>query len=478
MAKELSMLQYLCDGQLPSRRRQLQMVVSLSVPAVLAQLSTTIMQYIDAAMVGSLGANASASIGLVSSSTWLLGGWCTAAVTGFSVQVAQFSGAGEREKGRAVFCQSIIMAAVLGLTLALIGTGVSSFLPGWLGGKAEICGDASSYFFILCCALSSLQFRQLAGGMLQCSGDIKTPSVLNILMCGLDVLFNSLLIFPARHCALFGWRFLVPGAGLGVKGAALGTALADVVTACLMLYAACIRSEHLRLDRSCSWKPDPLCWKTAARVSVPLAFEHFILCSAQIAATHIVAPLGTVAIAANSLAVTAESLCYMPGGGIGTAATTLVGQSLGAGRRDMARRFARLSVLLGVSVMTVTGLLMFLLAPYIFTMLTPDPEVRLLGARVLRIEAFAEPLFAASIVTAGALRGAGDTKIPSLLNFFSMWGVRITTASFLAPRIGLYGVWIAMCAELCIRGVLFLIRLLREKWLDQILIAEGISKNK
>ena len=78
MAKELSMLQYLCDGQLPSRRRQLQMVVSLSVPAVLAQLSTTIMQYIDAAMVGSLGANASASIGLVSSSTWLLGGWCTA----------------------------------------------------------------------------------------------------------------------------------------------------------------------------------------------------------------------------------------------------------------------------------------------------------------------------------------------------------------------------------------------------------------
>lgn len=464
---------YFRDRQTLSRKRQLQMVVGLSVPAVLAQLSATIMQYIDAAMVGSLGANASASIGLVSSSTWLLNGLCTAAVTGFSVQVAQFSGAGEREKGRAVFCQSILMAAVFGLILALLGTGVSPFLPGWLGGKAEIRGDASSYFFILCCALPSLQFRQLAGGMLQCSGDIKTPSMLNILMCALDVLFNSLLIFPARHYTLLGWRFLVPGAGLGVKGAALGTALADVVTACLMLYAACIRSEHLRLDRSCSWKPDPLCWKTAARVSVPLAFEHFILCSAQITATHIVAPLGTVAIAANSLAVTAESLCYMPGGGIGTAATTLVGQSLGAGRRDMARRFAQLSVWLGMAVMTVTGLLMFLLAPYIFAMLTPDPEVRLLGAQVLRIEAFAEPLFAASIVTAGALRGAGDTKIPSLINFVSMWGIRITTASFLAPRIGLYGVWIAMCGELCIRGMLFLFRLLREKWLERSLIVES-----
>lgn len=466
------------EGQTLSRKQQLHMVVSLSIPAVLAQLSATIMQYIDAAMVGSLGANASASIGLVSSSTWLLNGLCTAAVTGFSVQVAQFSGAGEREKGRAVFCQSLIMAAVLGLSLALIGTGVSSSLPGWLGGKAEIRADASSYFFILCCALPSLQFRQLAGGMLQCSGDIRTPSVLNILMCALDVLFNSLLIFPTRFCALFGQTLLIPGAGLGVKGAALGTALADAVTTCLMLWAACVRSDFLRLDRSCRWKPEPLCYKTAARVSIPLAFEHVILCSAQIAATHIVAPLGTVAIAANSLAVTAESLCYMPGSGIGTAATTLVGQSLGAGRRDLARRFARLSVLLGVAVMTVTGLLMFLLAPYIFTMLTPDPEVRFLGARVLRIEAFAEPLFAASIVTAGALRGAGDTKIPSLMNFISMWGIRITTASFLAPRLGLYGVWIAMCGELCIRGVLFLVRLLREKWLDQILIAESISKSE
>lgn len=478
MAKESLNMRYLREGQMPSRKQQLQMVVNLSVPAVLAQLSTTIMQYIDAAMVGSLGANASASIGLVSSSTWLLGGLCTAAVTGFSVQVAQFSGAGEREKGRAVFCQSLMMAAVLGLILGLLGVGISSFLPGWLGGKAEIRADASSYFFILCCALPSLQFRQLAGGMLQCSGDIKTPSMLNILMCALDVLFNSLLIFPSRYGSLLGWTFLIPGAGLGVKGAALGTALADAVTTCLMLWAACVRSDYLRLDRSCVWRFNSLCYKTAARVSVPLAFEHIILCSAQIAATHIVAPLGTVAIAANSLAVTAESLCYMPGSGIGTAATTLVGQSLGAGRRDLARRFARLSVLLGVAVMTVTGLLMFLLAPYIFTMLTPDPEVRFLGARVLRIEAFAEPLFAASIVTAGALRGAGDTKVPSLMNFISMWGIRITTASFLAPRLGLYGVWIAMCGELCIRGVLFLVRLLREKWLDQILIAESISKSE
>ena len=156
-----------------------------------------------------------------------------------------------------------------------------------------------------------------------------------------------------------------------------------------------------------------------------------------------------MSIAANSLAVTAESLCYLPGYGVAAAATTLVGQSLGAKRRDLARRFARMCVLLAVALMTLMGALMFL------------------GVQVLRIEAFAEPLYAVSIASAGAMRGAGDTLVPSILNLVSMWGVRITAAALLAPRIGLAGVWLAMCGELCFRGVLFLIRLLRERWLDR-----------
>ena len=140
------------------------------------------------------------------------------------------------------------------------------------------------------------------------------------------------------------------------------------------------------------------------------------------------APLGTVAVAANSLAVTAEGFCYMPGYGIGSAATTLVGQSIGAQRLDLAKRFARLSTALGVAVMSCMGVVMFLAAPWMFTLLTPDPAIRELGAYVLRIEAFAEPLFAASIVAAGALRGAGDTLVPCVMNLVSMWGVRLTMA--------------------------------------------------
>ncbi len=469
-------------------REYLKQVIQLSIPAVLAQISSIIMQYIDASMVGSLGAAATAAIGLVSSTTWLFGGLCASAATGFSVQVAQLIGAEREKDARDVLRHAILCTLVFGLIASAVGIGISSHLPVWLGGAEEIRGNASRYFLIYACALPAAQMRHTAGSALQCSGDMKVPSRLNIMMCGLDVVFNSFLIFPTRQISLAGILVTMPGAGMGVTGAALGTALAEAVTAVLMLYAVCFRSKRLRLagrrqlfaaqadlpggvsvEDSSPVIPATFCFQpkylhTALRLALPMAFEHTVMCGAHIAETRIVAPLGTVSVAANSLSVTAESLCYMPGSGIGTAATTLVGQSIGAGKPERAKRYANLAVMLGAAVMTCTGGLMFLGAPLMFSMLTPDAAIRELGVRVLRIEAFAEPLFAVSIVTAGALRGAGDTLIPSMINLASMWGVRITAASLLAPRLGLVGVWIAMCGELCVRGLLFLVRLLRGKW--------------
>ena len=471
-------------------REYLKQVIKLSIPAVLAQISSIIMQYIDASMVGSLGAAATAAIGLVSSTTWLFGGLCASAATGFSVQVAQLIGAEREKDARDVLRHAILCTLVFGLIASAVGIGISSHLPVWLGGAEEIRGNASRYFLIYACALPAAQMRHTAGSALQCSGDMKVPSRLNIMMCGLDVVFNSFLIFPTRQISLAGILVTMPGAGMGVAGAALGTALAEAVTAVLMLYAVCFRSKRLRLaerrqiraaqmdlpggvsvEDSSPEIPATFCFQpkylhTALRLALPMAFEHTVMCGAHIAETRIVAPLGTVSVAANSLAVTAESLCYMPGSGIGTAATTLVGQSIGAGKPERAKRYANLAVMLGAAVMTCTGGLMFLGAPLMFSMLTPDAAIRELGVRVLRIEAFAEPLFAVSIVTAGALRGAGDTLIPSMINLASMWGVRITAASLLAPRLGLVGVWIAMCGELCVRGLLFLVRLLRGKWME------------
>ena len=467
MTKEIDWSLYLHPDASPSFPQQLALVLRLSVPAVLAEISSIAMQYIDAAMVGSLGANATAAIGLVASTTWLFGGICVSAAAGFSVQIAHFIGAGRREEAQSVVRQGLMAAVAVGLLMGILGAGISSGLPRWLQGAPDVCPDASRYFLIYSCALPFSLLRQAAGSMLQCSGDMRTPSALNILLCVLDVLFNSLFIFPARTVAALGMTAVLPGAGLGVAGAALGTALSEVVTALLMVFFLCFRSPALCLEKGVPWRMEKRCLYTAARLALPMAAERIVLGGAHVAATRIVAPLGTVAVASDSLAVTVEGFCYMPGYGIASAATTLVGQSIGAGRKDLSRRFAYLSTALGMGIMALTGALMYLLAPWLFSLLTPDPAIQALGSQVLRIEAFAEPLFAASIVAAGALRGAGDTLAPSVMNLVSMWGVRLTAAMALAPRFGLPGVWTAMCGELCVRGILFLVRLGRGKWLEE-----------
>ena len=446
-------------------RQQLVLTAQLSAPAILAQLSSIVMQYIDAAMVGSLGKEPAASIGLVASTTWLFDGVLSAAASGFAVQVAHLIGANAPERARAVVRQAIVVCLCFGLMMAAVGCAISGSLPHWLGGNTAINSDATRYFLIFSLCLPFLEMSFLGGAMLRCSGNMKVPGLLNVLMCVLDVVFNFFLIFPARAVNVAGTSLHLPGAGLGVTGAALGTALAEAVTCLLMLYFMWFRSRELQLRGSTgSFRPTMECVRKAANIGLPIGVQHIMMCLAYIVTTIIVAPLGNVAIAANAFAITAESLCYMPGYGIGEAATTLVGQSLGAGRRDMMRRFAYITVGSGMALMTVMGLLLYLGAPWVMRMMTTDAEVISLGASVLRIEAWAEPLFAASIVCYGVMVGAGDTKIPSAMNLCSMWLIRLTLAFLLAASMGLRGVWLAMCIELCVRGTIFLIRLFSGRW--------------
>lgn len=466
MAKEIQWSRFLGPDAKPTLGEQMNLVVRLSVPIILAEISSTVMSYVDSAMVGSLGAAATASVGLVASSTWLFNGMGMCMVTGFSIQIAQLIGAGRLRQVQSVMRQAMMVAVGVGLLFAALAVGISGVLPVWLGGEPDVCAGSSRYFFIYGCGLPVVLLRQAGGSMLQCSGDMRTPSALNILMCCMNVVFNSLFIFPTRTVTLLGADLTFFGAGIGVAGAALGTVVSEIVTTILMMYFVCLRSPVLRLEKGVPWRLERKCMTTTIRLAIPIALERVTTSLAQIAGTRIVAPLGTTAVAANALAVTAEGFCYMPGYGMAAAATTLVGQSIGAERRDQAKRFAWLSVGLGVSVMTGTGVLMYIAAPWIFSMLTPDGAVQTLGAAVLRIEAFAEPLFAASIVAAGALRGAGDTLIPSIIELGSMWGVRITLALLLVGPLGLHGVWIAMCVELCVRGLLFLLRMLRGRWLE------------
>lgn len=465
MSSSENLLKDMISGKSMTASQQIGLTVRLSIPAILAQISSIVMQYIDASMVGLLGANASGAIGLVSSTTWLFGGLCIAVTTGFTVQIAQAVGAGEDKSARNIMKQGLIIALCISVILALIAAVISTPLPRWLGGEAAIQKMASQYFLVYMLGLPALQMNSIAGGMHQSSGNMRLPGILNVMCCVMDVIFNLFFIFPTRSVQINSITFTMPGLGLGVAGAALGTITAEAVTCAIMVTALLWKNRtlHLRKGERLGFHRDTLA--KAVKIGAPVGLEQMVMCSAYVMSTKIVSPLGTIAIAANSFAVTAESFCYMPGYGVQAASTTLVGQCVGAGQKQLSRRMAWITMGLGVSVMTIGGVLMYIAAPSMIGVLTPNEEIRNLGAAVLRIEAFAEPFYAASIVASGALRGAGDTLVPSCMNFASMWCVRIPLAAILAPRVGLYGVWIAMCVELCFRGILFTTRLKRERWM-------------
>jgi putative MATE family efflux protein len=411
------------------------------------------MFFIDASMVGHLGAKASAAIGIVETSGWLMGGLASAANMGFSVQVAHFIGASDFEAARRVLRQSLVCCTIWAVMISLTSVIIAPFLPYWMGGSADIARDASLYFAIFGVAGLFFQMEGLAGSMLKCSGNMKIPSLLNIGMCVMDVGFNYLFIYIL---------------GLGVVGAAIGTGVAMLITAGLMLYFLLVKSKMLSLvGRPGSFKPKEDTVRTAIKIGAPMGFQHLLMGGAYVVSTMIVAPLGTIAIAAHSLAITVESLCYMPGYGIAEAATTLVGQGIGAGQKLLTRSFAFMSVGLGISVMTLMGLLMWTFAPELMALMSPVEEVITQGTQVLRIEAWAEPMFAAAIVANGVFIGAGDTMIPAIMSLGSMWAVRLTLAATLAPRYGLKGVWTAMAIELTFRGSIFLTRLFKGGWADK-----------
>lgn len=438
------------EGGNITSREKLRLIISLSIPSILAQITSTLMFFIDASMVGALGANSSAAVGIVDSTTWLFGSLTGAASMGFGVLVAHSIGANDIERARRIMRQGLVAVMCFSLVILGIAIAVHWKLPVWLGGGEDIHHDASMYFLIFSMSIPFFQLSNFSGNMLKCSGNMRVPSILNIMMCVLDVLFNFMLI---PH--------------FGVAGAAMGSCLAIVITGLSMAYFAFFRSSLLRLqlDKVRRWLPQRKYLFKAAALSAPMALQYFLMNGAQMVSTAIVAPLGNFAIAANCFAITVEAVCYMPGYGIADAATTLVGQSIGAKRLDLCKSFAWRCVALGMGVMAFMGFVMYVFAPELMSLLSPVQEIIDLGADVLRVEAFAEPGFAAAIICNSIFIGAGDTLIPACMNLGTMWGIRLTLAYFLAPIWGLIGVWTGMAVELSMRGLIFLTRLFRGRWL-------------
>lgn len=459
MAKSLNLL----DRSIPTWK----LVLMLAWPSIIEQLLHTAVNYVDTAMVGSIGTYATAAIGVCTSTIFLLMGVMNATGLGFSVMVARKIGEGNHEEARTILRQSMlaVVAVGLGLTL-LVELILAPNLPRWMGAEPDVLPHAITYFRVIGANYLLNTGMIMATNMLRCMGDTKTPLKFNILTNLVNVVGNFLLIYPTRQLTVAGLTFTMPGAGLGVAGAAGATALATAFSAVCLLSVLFLRKGPLQISLRDDYKPRPDIIKQAFHLGVPSFLERAVISGGQIVSTAMISGLGTAALAAHQLANSGESLCYMPIFGFSIAATTLVAQNLGAGDKERAFKQGAWSTWMSVAVMCTASAIMFALAPNIIDLFSNDASVIALGGRVLRIEAFAEPFFAIATVIAGVLRGAGDTRWPFYISLAGMWLMRVPIAFVLINLFGwgLEAIWVGMAVDLFVRGVLCLWRFYKRTW--------------
>ena len=445
----------------------------------------------DTAMVGSAGAAATASVAINISTIWLINGCITALSVGFSFLVSHSVGEGNQEKTQSVVRQSIIASAALGAVLMTAVFSLHRILPKLLGASSDVLPNAQAYLGIISLGLIPQALGVVLSAVLRSAGNTKLPMAANLCANLLNVAGNFLLIYPSRTLSLpWGRTSLamaapaasvltvsaakaaqtIPiwGAGLGIRGAAIATALSQYALALIMLYHIFHAPTPARISPRGNYRLQKRTLGSLFRISVPVLLERCTLCLGQISLTAIISGLGTIPLAAHYLTNQTEGLLYLPAYGFAYTATTLIGQSLGAKDRTLASRFCRDICIISTVVIVAACVPVFCLARFIIRLFTTDPQVAALGTTTIQIAAATEIFFSFSVIASGICRGAGDVKFPLAVSIIGMWGFRIGLV-WLAARVltlGVAGVWIAIAIDCFVRSVLFLNRLIRGKWME------------
>jgi len=443
-------------------------IILLAWPVFIEQIFTTLVSFADTAMVGSMGAVATASISISNPPIFLLNGVIMSLGIGITAMVARATGAGNPQLVQKLMRHAMLVILYIGLPIAIITTCLSRMIPLWMGAGEDIIDTATSYNLITAVGRPFMMASMVLNSAFRGYGDTKTPMVLNLVMNVVNVVGNFLLIYPTRVLTVLGFSFTMPGAGLGVEGAAIATAVGMALSGIMAFVIAFRKSNpyHVSFAEKGSFKPDKDLSKQIFNISFPAMLERICMSSSGIFVNSSVALLGTVNIAANSLCLSAESLSYMPAFAFQMAITTLVGQSLGAKKPELAKKFVRTTQLLGIAVMALATVGLFVFAEPIIGVFTPDQDVIRIAAFCLRITAFIQVPQLMAWVYGGALRGAGDTKSIFYITAATNWGVR-TLFSVLAIRVfhlDLSSIYYVMVAEIMVRLFFLYLRYRSGKW--------------
>ena len=455
-------------------RTMLYAIFTLAWPTMLEQLTQTAVQYIDTAMVGSLGTTATAAVGATSTVNWMIGSIVSAAGTGFLAFIARQFGAGRPDRARQASAQACLVALALGLLLTAVTVAAAGHVPVWMQVAPGIRDLAARYFLILYLPMLFRTAAILFGVILRAAGDSRTPMRIGLAVNLLNVALNTLLIFPSRTVSVFGIAIRVPGFGLGVEGAAWASAAAFVYGGTAMSIA--LWRHHAVSPRGYSFRPDHEVLRSCFRVALPNFGQRLATSFGYVVFASMINSLGGISTAAHTIANTVESLFYIPGWGMQTSAATLSGNAYGAKDHDRLKRLGSTILPLEIALMILSGSLLFLFAEPLVRLFSSDGAVIRLGTTVLRMVAVSEPFYGVPIVVEGLMQGVGKTVAPFVYNVIGMWAVRIA-GTFLCIHflnLGLVAAWGCMIGHNLLLFVFFTRHYLSGRW-DPFLRSGGKS---
>ena len=445
-------------------RRIIRKAMRLSVPVMLEEALGTAVQYVDAAMVGRLGASASAAVGMTSSVSWMVNSPIWAMGVAVMAVIARAEGAGDHRKSREAAVQSVWLALGIGTILTALTQLIAGPLPGWMGAEPSLRGAASEYFGIVCMTMLFRTFLFLFGFVFRAMHEVRLPMYINIFVNILNVLLDRLMIFGPVPRRLGPLEFFVPGLGMGVRGAAVATTLSYGAGGLIMLLALLRR---LRIERHPELiRLNGRLQREFLRIGFPAALTRIGTTLGHVVFASQVTRLGTTALAAHTLALTAEEAFYIPGYGMQTAVATLCGNALGAKDEEGIRNTALVMSCVSGAMMALTGLVLFTCPAGMMGIFTKDPGVIALGASVLRLVAVSEPLYGVGIILDGVFDGIGDTRTPLFCSVSTMWGIRnlLTWICVSRLHLGLFAVWGCMVANNVAKTLMEALIFRRGRW--------------
>lgn len=427
-------------------------VMTLALPAVGEQLLNMMVGLTDTYLVGHLGATATAAVGLSNQLIMLATTLFSAIAVGATALIARATGAGDEKLANRVLSQSLLIGIIMGGIATLLGLLSGEWQLRMLGTPPEVIPLASEYFRIVSFSmvLSSLTF--IGNAALRGSGDTRTPLLVMLVVNVINLVLTW---------ALIGGHFGLPA--VGVAGSAWGQAIGRLAGGALVV-AMLVRGRGLLKLRPAL--PDMDILRRLLKVGAPAAGEQLIFRFGMLSFAGIVTSIGTVAYAAHTIGIQAESVSWLPGFGFAVAATTLVGQELGAGRPEEARRNGFTAYTIGALFMSSLGVVLFCFPEFFIGFFTSDPAVVEAGRLPLRIMAVAQPILASTMIFNGGLRGAGDTRWVLVASMIGVWGVRVPLAYVLVKVLGmgLEGAWAAMAVDQAVRGSLAFARFRSGHW--------------